>query len=174
MDLNDLILLGLATSQVVITWNTGSIFAAARAWVQVRSDILEDDELEQRRTWAGWLLSWPLAILQCPFCLSHHIAVLLFALCCVPKMLSGSDWWLSPLVILGAIQICGLVRLLYRFAPADITFETRVIDHAGNPIQLPANAAWVADDSAYPGEAQGSAGDDPGTAGSDLRSSVEG
>jgi hypothetical protein len=111
MKLLDLIALGLATSAIVAGWRHGSIFATARAKVEVLAG--EHDRSGSRR------LLWA-ALLDCAFCLSYWAplvpALLLAAAACWPRW---SPFWQLPVYALAATRLSWLLNVLL---PEDLRY----------------------------------------------------
>jgi len=92
----DLVILILATSEVVEVWRHGSLFAGRRAVVQ---------ELTPFHWWAR--------LLDCPFCLSFWVALLLTLLSAVPG--HAGEWIHVGVILLAVARGANLVN--------DLTYE---------------------------------------------------
>ena len=131
----DLILLVLASSAVLDVWVNGSLFASARAILQLKADewgakgslpltdaatdepAAETEPAEE----PNWLLRglfwltpcWLAELASCTFCSSYHVPWLLLVGCYVPSRLLGEPWnWLAllPLYSLAATRVGNLLN----------------------------------------------------------------
>lgn len=96
MSLTDLIVVALATQQVVEVWHHSQLFADWRAYVEAREDVLTK-------------------LLNCPFCLSLWAAATVAALWLAPYGDTGfglvADWLVG---LLAASRLANLFNDLFR------------------------------------------------------------
>jgi hypothetical protein len=85
----DLLVVVLATGAIIEVWHKGSIFQTIRAYLQALQDVTP---LE---TFKGRLLE----LLNCPFCKSYHIPLLLFLTLLAGDSLGSRLAWLPRVVI---------------------------------------------------------------------------
>lgn len=146
----DLVLLVLASSAVLDVWINGSLFAGARAILQLKADEwgakgslpLVDtapDEPAAEPVPAeapNWLLQglfwltpcWLAELVSCTFCSSYHVPWLLLVGCYVPSRLLGEPWnWLAllPLYSLAATRVGNLLNGLL---PKPLHYERETND----------------------------------------------
>lgn len=96
----DIATLALAINQVCDTWFNGSIFAGARAYMEVWQDVESPRRVDRMRRFFANLLS-------CPFCLSHHVMFFLVVVCWLPALLAATPPW----EIITMIPVYGLAAL---------------------------------------------------------------
>lgn len=105
MSVFDLICLTLAIGQVCDTWFNGTIFAGARADLEVKE--------EQGSKWAE--------LMNCPFCLSHHITWMLCLFLVVSFFLPGPWDAIVKLPIYGLAAL-RLAIILNAKLPEDLRY----------------------------------------------------
>lgn len=113
MSLSELVVLILASGQVIETWRHGSLFAGARAWLEASADRpfegfvshlgkwlttprLWLDAVQSARVQAGFFVS---DLLRCMFCLSHWSAAILVVWYGLGSPAgAGADYWARAVI----------------------------------------------------------------------------
>jgi len=103
----DIVAIALAISQVCDTWFNGTIFAEARAYLEVWQGV--EPVSRRDKVWQFFA-----ELLSCPFCLSHHVMFVLVSVCWLPTFLESCAAWgvltMLPVYGLAALRVSGILN----------------------------------------------------------------
>ena len=100
----DIVAIALAINQVCDTWFNGSIFAVPRAYLEAWQSIEDPTGLDRVRLFFADLL-------LCPFCLSHHVMILMILAFWLPSFLpTGGVITMLPVYGVAALRLSFIIK----------------------------------------------------------------